>query len=85
MFISVRNRAAFCARFYRTCAPQKTRRADTLQSRNEKRIFISPGQGRALKITSMQFHDGRSLAAVRTEVRNEDGARVLEEVSPHAA
>ncbi len=47
--------------------------------------YISPGQGRALKITSKRFHDGRSFAAVRTEVRNADGTRVLEVVSHHAA
>jgi len=47
--------------------------------------YISPGQGRALKITSKRFHDGRSFAAVRTEIRNADGTRVLEVVSHHAA
>jgi acyl-coenzyme A thioesterase PaaI-like protein len=47
--------------------------------------YISPGQGRALKISSQRFHEGRSFAAVRTEVRNADGARVLEVVSHHAA
>lgn len=47
--------------------------------------FISPGQGRALKIASKRFHEGRSFAAVRTEVRNADGSRVLEVVSHHAA
>jgi len=47
--------------------------------------YISPGQGRALKITSKRFHDGRSFAAVRTEVRNAGGSRVLEVVSHHAA
>jgi len=47
--------------------------------------YISPGQGRALKITSKRFHDGRSFSAVRTEVRNADGSRVLEVVSHHAA
>ena len=47
--------------------------------------YISPGQGRALKITSRRFHEGRSFAAVRTEVRNADGSRVLEVVSHHAA
>jgi len=47
--------------------------------------YISPGQGRALKITSKRFHDGRSFAAVRTEVRNANGSRVLEVVSHHAA
>ena len=47
--------------------------------------FISPGQGRTLKITSRRFHEGRSFAAVRTEIRNADGGRVLEVVSHHAA
>jgi len=47
--------------------------------------YISPGQGRALKIVSRRFHEGRSFAAVRTEVRNADGTRVLEVVSHHAA
>lgn len=47
--------------------------------------FISPGQGAALKIASRRFHEGRSFAAVRTEIRNADGSRVLEVVSHHAA
>jgi acyl-coenzyme A thioesterase PaaI-like protein len=47
--------------------------------------YISPGQGRALKIASKRIHEGRSFAAVRTEVRNADGSRVLEVVSHHAA
>jgi len=47
--------------------------------------YISPGQGRALKITSRRFHEGRSFAAVRTEIRNADGSRALEVVSHHAA
>jgi len=47
--------------------------------------YISPGQGRALKITSRRFHEGRSFAAVRTEIKNADGTRVLEVVSHHAA
>ena len=47
--------------------------------------YISPGQGRALKIQSRRFHEGRSFAAVRTEIKNADGSRVLEVVSHHAA
>jgi len=47
--------------------------------------YISPGQGPALKITSRRFHDGRSFAAVRTEIRNADGSQVLEVVSHHAS
>jgi acyl-coenzyme A thioesterase PaaI-like protein len=47
--------------------------------------YISPGQDRPLKITSRRFHEGRSFAAVRTEIRNADGTRVLEVMSHHAA
>ena len=47
--------------------------------------YISPGQGKALKIRSRRIHEGRSFAAVRTEIRNADGSRVLEVVSHHAA
>ena len=47
--------------------------------------FISPGQGKALKIRSKRIHEGRSFAAVHTEVHNADGSRVLEVVSHHAA
>ena len=47
--------------------------------------FISPGQGTRLRIASRRFHEGRSFAAVRTEIRNADGTRVLEVVSHHAA
>lgn len=47
--------------------------------------YISPGQGKALKIRSRRIHEGRSFAAVRTEIRNSDGSRVLEVVSHHAA
>ena len=47
--------------------------------------YISPGQGKALKIRSRRIHDGRSFAAVHTEIRNADGSRVLEVVSHHAA
>jgi acyl-coenzyme A thioesterase PaaI-like protein len=47
--------------------------------------FISPGQGASLDITSRPFHEGRSFAGVRTEIRNADGSRVLEVVSHHAS
>lgn len=47
--------------------------------------FIRPGQGRALTIRSQRFHEGRSFAGIRTEIRNSDGTRVLEVVSHHAA
>ena len=47
--------------------------------------FISSGQGASLDIVSRRFHEGRSFAGVRTEIRNADGSRVLEVVSHHAA
>ena len=47
--------------------------------------FISPGQGDSLAIQSRRFHEGRSFAGIRTEIRNADGTRVLEMVSHHAA
>ena len=47
--------------------------------------FISPGQGDSLAIASQPFHEGRSFAGIRTEIRNTDGTRVLEAVSHHAA
>jgi acyl-coenzyme A thioesterase PaaI-like protein len=47
--------------------------------------FISPGQGHSLKVRSERYHEGRSFAGIRTEVRNADGTRVLEVVSHHAA
>jgi acyl-coenzyme A thioesterase PaaI-like protein len=47
--------------------------------------YISPGQGKGLRIRSRRIHEGRSFAAVRTEIRNADGSRVLEVASHHAA
>jgi acyl-coenzyme A thioesterase PaaI-like protein len=47
--------------------------------------FISPGQSASLDITSQPFHEGRSFAGVRTEIRNADGSLVLEVVSHHAS
>jgi acyl-coenzyme A thioesterase PaaI-like protein len=47
--------------------------------------FVSPGQGRSLDVFSQPFHEGRSFAGIRTEIRNADGTRVLEVVSHHAS
>lgn len=47
--------------------------------------YIRPGQGDALTVRSQRFHEGRSFTAIRTEVINSDGTRVLEAVSHHAA
>lgn len=47
--------------------------------------YVSPGQGKALVARSRVVHAGRSFALVRTEIRNDEGTRVLETVSSHAA
>ena len=47
--------------------------------------YLRPGAGPALTVRSQRFHEGRSFAGIRTEVRNSDGSRVLEVVSHHAA
>lgn len=47
--------------------------------------YISPGRGESLTATSKVIHAGRSLAVVRTEIRNADGSLVLEAVSNHAS
>ena len=48
-------------------------------------FFITPGRGAALTIRSHLLHAGRTLAVVRTEIRNAGGERVLEAISNHAA
>ena len=47
--------------------------------------YISPGRGESLTAQSKVIHSGRSLAVVRTEIRNADGTLVLEAVSNHAS
>ena len=47
--------------------------------------YVSPGHGKALTARSRVLHSGRSFAVVRTEVKNADGALVLEAVSNHAS
>ena len=47
--------------------------------------FIAPGRGSALAIRSRLLHAGRTLAVVRTEIRNADGERVLDAISNHVA
>lgn len=47
--------------------------------------YIAPGEGRSLAVTARRFHEGRSFAAVRTEIRNAEGPCVLAAVSHHAA
>ena len=47
--------------------------------------FTGPGRGPALLARSWPVHQGRNFAVVRTEVTGENGARVLEATSAHAA
>jgi acyl-coenzyme A thioesterase PaaI-like protein len=47
--------------------------------------YVSPGQGAALSVRSKVIHAGRSFAVVRTEINSNEGRRVLEAVSNHAA
>jgi acyl-coenzyme A thioesterase PaaI-like protein len=47
--------------------------------------YISPGRGKALVVRSRIVHAGKTIAVVRTEVKNDSGARVLEVVTHHVA
>ena len=47
--------------------------------------FTGPGRGAALLAKSWPVHRGRNFAVVRTEITGENGARVLEATSAHAA
>jgi acyl-coenzyme A thioesterase PaaI-like protein len=50
---------------------------------NLSAFFLAPGHGAALAIRSHLLRAGRTLAVVRTEVKNADGERVLEAISDH--
>jgi acyl-coenzyme A thioesterase PaaI-like protein len=52
---------------------------------NLSAFFITPGRGTALTIRSHLLHTGRTLAVMRTEIRNAGGERVLEAISNHVA
>ena len=47
--------------------------------------FTAPGRGETLLVKSWPVHRGRNFAVVRTEITGENGARVLEATSAHAA
>ncbi len=47
--------------------------------------YISPGHGKALSVSSRVLHAGRTIAVVRTEIKNSGGERVLEVVTHHVA
>ncbi|MDA8123703.1 MAG: PaaI family thioesterase [Deltaproteobacteria bacterium] len=57
----------------------------TMMLWNLSAFFISPGRGSALTIRSRVMHAGRTLAVVRTEIKNAGGERVLEAISNHVA
>jgi acyl-coenzyme A thioesterase PaaI-like protein len=46
--------------------------------------YISPGEGKAIRIRATVLQTGRNVAVVRTELFNADRRRVLEVVSNHA-
>ena len=47
--------------------------------------YISPGRGKSLAVRSRVVHAGKTIAVVRTEVKNDSGARVLEVITHHVA
>ncbi len=47
--------------------------------------YISPGRGKSLAVKSRVVHAGKTIAVVRTEVKTDSGARVLEVVTHHVA
>lgn len=56
-----------------------------MQLSNVAAWYISPGRGKALMVKSRVVHAGKMIAVVRTEVKTDGGARVLEVVTHHVA
>jgi len=52
---------------------------------NISACYISPGRGKALVVKSRVVHAGKTIAVVRTEVKTDIGARVLDVVTHHVA
>jgi acyl-coenzyme A thioesterase PaaI-like protein len=52
---------------------------------NISACYISPGRGKALAVKSRVVHAGKTIAVVRTEVKTDSGARVLDVVTHHVA
>lgn len=48
-------------------------------------LYISPGEGKALRASSKIVHSGRLTAVVRTQITGKNRRRVLEVVTTHAA
>jgi acyl-coenzyme A thioesterase PaaI-like protein len=57
----------------------------TMMLSNVSAWYISPGHGKSLTVKSRVVHAGRSIAVVRTEIKNATGERVLETVTHHVA
>ena len=47
-------------------------------------VFVSPGEGPALKAQANVVHHGQRMSVVRTEIARSDGRQVLEVMSTHA-
>ena len=52
---------------------------------NISACYIGPGRGKALAVKSRLVHAGKTIAVVRTEVKTDSGARVLDVVTHHVA
>jgi acyl-coenzyme A thioesterase PaaI-like protein len=52
---------------------------------NISACYISPGRGKYLAVRSRVVHAGKTIAVVRTEVKTDSGARVLDVVTHHVA
>ena len=48
-------------------------------------LYVSPGEGKALRAKSTVIHQGRLTAVVRTQIAGKGGRRVLEVVTTHCA
>jgi acyl-coenzyme A thioesterase PaaI-like protein len=58
---------------------------DTMNLSNVSAWYISPGRGKSLTVRSRVMHAGRTIAAIRTQVRTSDRQLVLEAVTLHSA
>ena len=52
---------------------------------NISACYIGPGRGKYLTVRSRVVHAGKTIAVVRTEVKTDGGARVLDVVTHHVA
>ena len=48
-------------------------------------LYVSPGEGKALRANSTVIHQGRLTAVVRTQITGKNRRRVLEVVTTHGA